>query len=68
MPDFIDHASTQETKFTEMAIAHQLKRHTQPVNQPSAKQCAECGDDIPEGRRVAIEGCRYCATCQAELE
>ncbi len=68
MPDFIDHASTQETKFTEMAIALQLKRRTQPVNQKSAKECAECGEVIPEGRRVAIVGCRYCATCQAELE
>ncbi|WP_456297306.1 TraR/DksA C4-type zinc finger protein [Vibrio sp. AK197] len=68
MPDFIDHASTQETKFTEMAIAHQLKRSVQTTAQESAKECLECGEVIPEGRRLAIVGCRYCATCQAELE
>ncbi|MFA0230725.1 TraR/DksA C4-type zinc finger protein, partial [Vibrio sp. 10N.261.45.A7] len=34
----------------------------------SAKECYECGDEIPEARRVAIAGCRYCASCQAERE
>jgi len=27
--------------------------------------CASCGDDIPEGRRVAIPGVRTYVTCQS---
>ncbi|WP_411979245.1 TraR/DksA C4-type zinc finger protein [Vibrio sp. 977] len=34
----------------------------------SAKECLECGDPIPEGRQIAIAGCRFCAPCQANLE
>ncbi|CAK2192105.1 TraR/DksA family transcriptional regulator [Vibrio crassostreae] len=68
MPDFIDHASSNEAKFTEMAIASQLKRSVQTGQQESAKECYECGDEIPEARRVAIAGCRYCASCQADRE
>ena len=30
----------------------------------SQYHCAECGDDIPEGRRHAIPGVRTCVTCQ----
>jgi phage/conjugal plasmid C-4 type zinc finger TraR family protein len=30
----------------------------------SATECEECGDDIPEGRRVAIPGVKLCAACQ----
>ncbi|PFG55742.1 TraR/DksA family transcriptional regulator [Vibrio sp. ES.051] len=68
MPDFIDHASNNEAKFTEMAIADQLKRSVQSRQQESAQECYECGDEIPEARRLVIAGCRYCATCQAERE
>lgn len=27
--------------------------------------CVHCGDDIPEGRRVAVPGVRSCVTCQS---
>ena len=27
--------------------------------------CAVCGDDIPEGRRIAIPGVRTCVICQS---
>ena len=33
----------------------------------SFKECAECGEDIPEARRQAIKGVRLCIYCQ-ELE
>ncbi|CDT98570.1 conserved hypothetical protein [Vibrio coralliirubri] len=68
MPDFIDHASRHEAKFTEMAIASQRKRSLQASQIESAHTCNECGDEIPELRRLAIAGCRYCAPCQAERE
>lgn len=68
MPDFVDHASRNEAKFTEMAIASQLKRSVQTSQQESVQECVECGEGIPEERRVAIAGCRYCISCQVERE
>lgn len=32
--------------------------------QVSLSHCMECGDEIPEGRRKAIPGVRYCVHCQ----
>ncbi|CAM3213140.1 TraR/DksA C4-type zinc finger protein [Pseudomonas fluorescens] len=31
----------------------------------SATECVDCGDVIPEGRRVAIPGVTLCAPCKA---
>jgi phage/conjugal plasmid C-4 type zinc finger TraR family protein len=31
---------------------------------PSLSHCAECGEEIPEGRRQAIAGVRLCVACQ----
>ncbi|MDA6633849.1 TraR/DksA C4-type zinc finger protein, partial [Escherichia coli] len=30
--------------------------------------CCECGDPIDERRRLAVQGCRTCASCQEVLE
>ncbi|GFO68787.1 hypothetical protein GMLC_23660 [Geomonas limicola] len=34
----------------------------------SATHCQECEDVIPEARRKALPGVRYCVTCQTEME
>jgi len=34
----------------------------------SAHYCDECGDEIPEKRRLAIKGIRFCIDCQSMLE
>ena len=31
-------------------------------------QCARCKGEIPEERRQALPGVRFCVRCQAELE
>jgi phage/conjugal plasmid C-4 type zinc finger TraR family protein len=31
---------------------------------PSLSHCAECGEEIPEGRRQAVPGVRLCVPCQ----
>jgi phage/conjugal plasmid C-4 type zinc finger TraR family protein len=31
---------------------------------PSLSHCAECGNEIPEARRIAIPGVRLCVPCQ----
>jgi len=35
---------------------------------PGARNCQECGEPIPEPRRKAVPGVRYCVGCQAELD
>ena len=34
----------------------------------SAWFCEECGEAIPEERRLAVPGCRCCTECQEEIE
>ncbi|HCE5103199.1 TPA: TraR/DksA C4-type zinc finger protein, partial [Vibrio parahaemolyticus] len=34
----------------------------------SAYYCDECGDEIPEARRVAMKGVRLCIECQSTIE
>ena len=34
----------------------------------SLTHCEECGVALPEARRRAIPGVRYCVQCQSELE
>ncbi|HAV1473930.1 TPA: TraR/DksA family transcriptional regulator [Enterobacter hormaechei subsp. steigerwaltii] len=62
--DIIDTAAEIEELQRNAALsAHRLNR-----NAVSAEHCAECGEDIPEPRRVAVPGCRACASCQEEIE
>jgi phage/conjugal plasmid C-4 type zinc finger TraR family protein len=35
---------------------------------PSARECADCGDAIPEARRLSIQGCTRCISCQEDWE
>lgn len=32
----------------------------------SATHCWDCGDPIPEARRIAQKGCKYCINCQVD--
>jgi phage/conjugal plasmid C-4 type zinc finger TraR family protein len=34
----------------------------------SRKECAECGDAIPDARRKALPGVRLCVECQSGLD
>lgn len=34
----------------------------------SATECDECGEPIPEARRIALPGVRRCIACQAAAE
>jgi len=35
---------------------------------PSLTHCAECGDPIPEARRLAVPGVRLCLSCQQAVD
>jgi phage/conjugal plasmid C-4 type zinc finger TraR family protein len=34
----------------------------------SSTHCEECGEAIPDARRKAMPGVRFCVRCQSELE
>ncbi len=45
----------------------QLARQRLPGGN-SLTHCTECGEEIPEARRQAVPGVRFCVRCQEELE
>ncbi|WJV52689.1 DksA/TraR family C4-type zinc finger protein [Pectobacteriaceae bacterium CE70] len=47
------------------AIAH---ARNQLHHGESAQHCDECGQPIPEARRKALPGVRYCIDCQALID
>lgn len=60
MADVIDQANERAEEIRIGAIARQCLR---PVG-PSAVRCEDCGERIPEARRVAVPGCDCCVNCQ----
>lgn len=64
MTEIIDPASALETMVREQAIqAHRINRDA-----VSATHCVDCGENIPELRRVNVPGCQRCASCQQDEE
>lgn len=46
-----------------------VKRSRQNIPKgESRRHCDECGSTIPEARRQALPGVRYCIACQSELD
>lgn len=44
-----------------------MKAKKQPVGE-SLRDCADCGEEIPEPRRVALPGVKLCVDCQSERD
>jgi len=64
MADFADDASAAEELQRNAALsAHRINRDA-----VSATHCSDCGEDIPELRRVKVPGCQRCASCQQDEE
>lgn len=63
----LDEASRLEQLERDTAV--QAIRARIPTGE-SAHTCnnPQCGREIPEGRRLAVPGCRYCIHCQARLD
>lgn len=62
--DIADSAQTTERLIREQALA----RLGSAGSGESNTHCEECGKPIPEARRQAVPGCRYCIKCQTEME
>jgi len=63
--DMTDRATEDEFAFLKGKIKEM--KASMPSGE-AATQCEECGEMIPEARRRAAPGCRYCISCQQELE
>lgn len=63
MSDICDQADEVIEQIREQALA-KIPRCTGI----SAKECEECGEDIPEQRRFAVQGVKLCAPCGALVE
>ena len=59
--------AVQEQIDATVESAVQLARSRLPDGE-SLTHCEECEAAIPEARRKAIPGVRYCVRCQSELE
>ncbi|HAV7166552.1 phage/conjugal plasmid C-4 type zinc finger protein%2C TraR family [Klebsiella oxytoca] len=62
--EIIDAAQDYIDKFTQAGVDRCRINH----NAVSATHCIDCGDDIPELRRVKVPGCQRCASCQGDFE
>lgn len=62
-----DDAVNQQIEGT---IADAIENARRRLNQSSlsANFCIECGDPIPEARRLAMTGVQYCLECQKEID
>lgn len=52
------------------SIAEELERlraRSGPSGE-SARECVECGEPIPEARRLALPGVKLCIECQTERD
>lgn len=59
-----------ENEQMEASIQEELERmklRRAPVGE-SLKECAECGEEIPEKRRLALPGVKLCIDCASERQ
>jgi phage/conjugal plasmid C-4 type zinc finger TraR family protein len=59
--------AVQEQIDATVKSAVQLAKSRLPDGE-SLTHCEECGVEIPEARRRAVPGVRYCVGCQSEFE
>jgi phage/conjugal plasmid C-4 type zinc finger TraR family protein len=50
------------------AIANVRKQLAKQALVPSAEECVECGEEIPQARQLLVPGVQLCVYCQAKKE
>lgn len=63
--DDIDRAQVSSDLFLATALK---KARGLPPGALSPEMCIDCGERIPEARRLAVPGCCRCIDCQEEFE
>ena len=61
--DNLDVAAEYTQERTDATVAAQVAEYRQACARISRDDCAECGDEIPEGRRAAVPGAQHCVSC-----
>lgn len=56
------------SEYADFYLTVAMKNHIGPAGGDPAEICGECGDEISEGRRLAVPGCRLCVECQTRFE
>lgn len=64
--DIFDCAQEADAEFRRRAVERQ--RRVGRVTGVSLMECIDCGEPIPEKRRLACPGCERCIGCQAAKE
>ena len=64
---FAKDGAVQEQIDASIEDAVQHARHQIPTGE-SLKRCEECDAEIPEARRKAVPGVRFCVRCQTEAD
>ena len=57
----------QDERLQDERLQHAIANRVQYQGE-SAEDCESCGTDIPEARRLAVPGCRFCVECQGLRE
>ena len=57
----------QAQRLQDERLQHAIANRVQYQGE-SAEDCESCGTDIPEARRLAVPGCRFCVECQGLRE
>lgn len=52
----------------ERNMSNLVINHVNRTDRESAHECEECGNSIPEGRRLAVKGVQHCVDCADYLE
>jgi len=63
-----DQAQLHSIHLNMNALAEHRRRLAKQAELPSAELCEDCGESIPEQRRVMIPGCQCCVSCQSIRE
>lgn len=50
------------------AVADVRRELEKQAQQESAKECEDCGEEIPQARRLAVPGCQKCVFCKEKAE
>lgn len=68
MGNEMDRSCQINEDFQEFALGQQRKSRNEANYVSTGINCVGCGEEIPEGRRIAMPGCRLCVDCQAGEE
>jgi len=73
MDESLQHSNIAEEEMGQLHAQHINDNAVAAVRRniktgPSLEECEDCGESIPEDRRIAVQGCTRCIDCQTVSE